>query len=157
MENATQALFIATGVLIGVIILSLAIYLFSVFGGYAANTQKQIDANEIAEFNNKFLKYSGLTDLTIQDVITVKNYALENNKEDRNYNAISDACRAGDNNDYIDVFYKNLNETEKLIYSKNDEDLLKESLNRKYTCKVFMNNNTKRVNKICFYEIKSTD
>ena len=83
----------------------MAVYLFDVFGRHAANTQKQIDANQVAQFNDKFLKYEGRTDLTIQDVITVKNYALESNKEDRNYNPSSDECRAAENNDYIDVYY----------------------------------------------------
>jgi len=80
MENASHALLIAAGVLVGIIILSLGIYLFQVFGGYAETTQQQMSATDIAQFNDKFLKYNGLTNLTIQDVITVKNYALEHNR-----------------------------------------------------------------------------
>lgn len=153
MENATKALLIGAGVLIGVIILSMVVYLFGVFGRYAENTQNRITENQLAQFNDRFLKYSGLTDLTIQDVITVKNYALESNNEAGNYNPSSDAFRAADNNEYIDVFYKNISETEKLIYSKTDEELLKESLGKKYTCKeVVINRITGKVNKIYFEE-----
>lgn len=153
MENASQALLIGAGVLIGVIILSMAVYLFGVFGRYAANTQSQIEENQLTQFNNKFLKYAGLTDLTIQDAITVKNYALENNNQYGTYDSSLEECRAADNNDYIDVFYKNISEQERLIYTKTNEELLKESLNKKYSCKVDVNTNTGRVNRIYFYEM----
>lgn len=153
MENATKALLIAAGVLIGVMILSMAVYLFGVFGKSASNMEEQILANQLTQFNNKFLKYAGLTDLTIQDVITVKNYALENNKETRNYDPSLDEYRATDNNEYIDVYYKNKSEAEKLIYGKTDEELLKESISKKYTCRVVINKNTQKVNQIFFYEI----
>lgn len=164
MENASKALLIGAGVLIGVIILSMAVYLFDVFGRHAANTQKQIDANQVAQFNDKFLKYEGRTDLTIQDVITVKNYALESNKEDRNYNPSSDECRAAENNDYIDVYYA---ETKAKAYMKSalileakDEELLKTEIQNidvgkeinRFTCEVKVNTLTGRVNKIYFYE-----
>ena len=160
MENASQALLIAAGVLIGVLILSLAIYLFSVLGGHAANTQSKIDENQIAQFNDQFLKYSGLTGLTIQDIVTVKNYALESNeKADINYKPSQD--RAGDNNDYIDVYYADLKTqayTEAaFILTKKDEELLKAELDKgknsnRFTCEVKVNTNTGRVNKIYFYE-----
>lgn len=153
MENATKALIISAGVLIGIIILSMAVYLFGVFGKSASDMQEQILANQLNQFNDKFLRYTGLTDLTIQDVITVKNYALENNKETRNYNPSLDEYRAADNNEYIDVYYKNNSESEKLIYGKTDEELLKEAMDKKYTCRVLINPNTKKVNQIYFYEI----
>ena len=37
MENASRAFIMAAGVLLGVLILSLGIYLFSIFGQYSAN------------------------------------------------------------------------------------------------------------------------
>lgn len=165
MENATQALIIAAGVLVGILILSLAVYLFSTMGGYAANTQKQMEKDSIAQFNNKFLKYDGLTELTMQDIITVKNYALENNMEDGSYNPTSNACRAADNNAYIDVFYA---ETEAaahrqsaLIMHIKDEELLSDEIERindgtvtetkRFTCKVVFNSTSGRVSKIYFY------
>ena len=42
MENATQALLIGAGVLVGILILSLGIALMNIMGGYAANTQSEI-------------------------------------------------------------------------------------------------------------------
>lgn len=163
MENATQALIIAAGVLVGILILSLAVYLFSIMGGYAANTQKQIEKDEIAQFNSKFLKYDGLKNLTIQDIITVKNYALENNREDGSYNPTSNACRAAENNAYIDVFYAEVEAAahmqSALIMDKEDEQLLSEEIQRindgketkRFTCEVVFNSTSGRVSKIYFY------
>ena len=147
MENASKALLIGAGVLIGVIILSLAVYLFGVFGRYAEKTQDRITENHITQFNDKFLKYLGLTDLTIQDLITVKNYALENNNQ---YGIYDSSIRAANNNEYIDVYYKN---GLALIFDITDEKLLKEELGTKYTCTgVDINPNTGKVNKILFKE-----
>lgn len=167
MENASQALIIAAGILIGVIILSMAVYLFNVFGGYAENVQSKIDENAVTQFNNKFLKYAGLKDLTIQDVITVKNYALETNEEYGNYNPLSNECRAGENNEYIDVYYartKTLAHLESaLILTADDEELLKEEMQKisndgkkynRFTCEVEINSKTGKVNKVYFYETK---
>ena len=81
MENAAQALIIAGGVLIGIILLWIAAYLGLTMSEYAANTQAQINRNEVNKFNQRFIEYEGLTNLTIQDVITAKNLALEENKK----------------------------------------------------------------------------
>lgn len=170
MENASKALIMAAGVLIGVIILSMAVYLFSVLGGYASKTQNRIDENKLSQFNDRFLKYADLTNLTIRDLITVKNYALENNKENGKYDASLATFRAGDNNDYVDVYFSEskatVHEQSKLILGKSDEDLLKYETNRaneamangeerynynRLTCKVEVNTTTGRVNKIYFY------
>jgi len=145
MENATQALLISAGVLIGILILSLGVYLFTTMGGYAAETQEKIDRNNVNKFNDEFLRYSGLNELTIQDVITVKNYALENNKKDGNYNP--DVNRASTNNDYIDVFIDG-----NLILKENDQQLLKNKMEKKYTCRVEINSGTGLVNRVHFNE-----
>lgn len=163
MENATQALIIAAGVLVGILILSLAVYLANTMGGYAANTQKQIENDSIAQFNNEFLKYSRQEELTMQDIITVKNYALENNRKAGNYNPTSNAYRAADNNDYIDVFYaesKAMAHMESaLILHKDDEQLLKEEMQRinegkeakRFSCEVVISDISGRVSKVYFY------
>ena len=158
MENASKALIMASGVLIGVIILSMAVYLFNVLGRYVADTQRKIDEDEISQFNDKFLKYNGLTNLTIQDVITVKNYALENNNKYGNYNVST--MRAKNNNDYIDVYLGERKSPSyivlKLILAKDDEELLKTEIqgknDKKITCEVKVNSLTGRVNKIYFYK-----
>lgn len=79
MENASKALMMAAGILIGVAILSLAVYLFVSFGSASAEIHEQNDANRINEFNTQFTSYVGKEDITIYDVITVANLATENN------------------------------------------------------------------------------
>ena len=79
MENATKAMLIAAGVLIGVMILSLGTALFLELRNYVDVSHDTIRFNELNSFNSKFLKYSGASDLTIQDVVTIANLANENN------------------------------------------------------------------------------
>lgn len=86
MENASKALIIAAGVLIGIILMSIAVYLFVDFGSTAAKINKQNAEQQIVEFNSRFTAYQGLDmngnpkEWTIYDVITVLGYAQENNK-----------------------------------------------------------------------------
>lgn len=101
MENASKALMMAAGILIGVAILSLAVYLFVSFGSASAEIHEQNDANRINEFNTQFTSYVGKEDITIYDVITVANLATENNIK-YEYNA----QRANGKNSYISVYLK---------------------------------------------------
>jgi len=165
MENATQALIMAAGVLIGVIILSLGVYLFYIFGGFSADTQEKVDETQIAQFNQKFTQYAGRDDLTIQDVITAKNYALEHNKGiDSNYNSGEEISKRANNaNDYIDVFYsgtcsllilkQNKDSRTYLAFIHKDESLLmsSDSGQTRFSCEVEFNNTTGRVNRVYFW------
>ena len=54
MENASKALIMAGGVLIGVLILSLAAYLFVDLGSTSAEITAQNAEKQITEFNSKF-------------------------------------------------------------------------------------------------------
>lgn len=58
MENATQALVIAGGVLIAVMIISLGIYLFSSASVISESYDATMSENDIQQFNNKFQIYS---------------------------------------------------------------------------------------------------
>lgn len=78
MENASKALLMAAGVLIGVIIMSLAVYLFVSFGSDSAQINKQIEEQQIEQFNSQFTSYEG-KECTIYDVITLANLASDNN------------------------------------------------------------------------------
>ena len=80
MENATKALYISAGVLIGIMILSLAIMLYSSLQSYIEGYKSQIDFNELSAFNNKYQRYIDTSNnLTIQDIVTVAGMAYENN------------------------------------------------------------------------------
>lgn len=80
MENASKALVMAGGVLIGILLLSLAVYLFVDFGTTAAQINDKNAQQQIVEFNSKFTSYENKENLTIYDVLTVAGYASENNK-----------------------------------------------------------------------------
>ena len=54
MENASKALIMAGGVLIGILIISLAVYLFADFGSTSAQINAQNSQKQITEFNSKF-------------------------------------------------------------------------------------------------------
>lgn len=86
MENATKALFIAAGVLIGILILSLGAVLFSNLSSYVESEHERMEFNELNRFNTQFTNYinnnGGINDefeITIQDVISVAGLAYENN------------------------------------------------------------------------------
>lgn len=110
MENATKAILMAAGVLIGVMILSLAAYLFVSFGGTAQTIQDRIDMGYMSQFNNKFLAYQAKNTTndsknpcTIYDIISVVNLANEFND--------TNGFKYGDS-DYISVYIgSNANDT----------------------------------------------
>lgn len=86
MENASKALIMASGVLIGILIISLAVYLFADFGSTSAQINAQNSQKQITEFNSKFTSYEEYKDkdgnwkITIYDIITLASYAKENNE-----------------------------------------------------------------------------
>ena len=63
MENASNALIIAGGVLIGVLIISLAVYLFVDFGSTSAEINKKTEQQQLIYYNSKFTSYDDKKDL----------------------------------------------------------------------------------------------
>lgn len=104
MENASKALLMAAGVLIGILILSLAVYLFVSFGATSAEVHKQNEQNQIGQFNAQFTQYIGKDDITIYDVVTVANLATESNIS---YEYTKRNTRQEGRDNYITVIYKN--------------------------------------------------
>ena len=102
MENASKALIMAAGVLIGIMILSLAVYLFATFGATSAELHGQVETSRITQFNTQFTSYEGRSDITIYDVISVVNLAKNNNE---NYE-LTDST---DSNYYITVSLQGVN------------------------------------------------
>lgn len=138
MENASKALLMAASVLIGVIILSLAIYLYVSFGGSVQEMGEQMEEGQLQQFNNKFTSYVDKETLTIYDVVTVANLAKDNN-------AYYELEGPEPNNFYIQVYCDGYGNIE----DKDLEDMLSEDENN-YSCTVSYNSNTGRVNKITF-------
>lgn len=85
MENASKALVMAGGVLIGILLLSLAVYLFADFGATSARVNEQNAQKQIVEFNSRFTAYENYKDengewkITIYDIISLATYAKEYN------------------------------------------------------------------------------
>ena len=79
MENASKALIMAGGVLIGILVLSLGLYLFMTFAQGAAKINDKIAENQMAEFNSNYTSCVGREDITIYDIITILSRAKEFN------------------------------------------------------------------------------
>lgn len=100
MENASKALMMAGGVLIGIIILAIAATLFRSFSDFGRSTYEKVEAARIEEWNNNYSKYYGNISveipkatgtgkaketvtvpipLTAHDVVTIANQAMQNN------------------------------------------------------------------------------
>lgn len=83
MENASKALLMAAGVLVGILILSLAVYLFISFGGTSADIHDKVQKDQLAKFNTQFTTYETKESVTIYDIISVANLATENNRKNQ--------------------------------------------------------------------------
>jgi len=81
MENASKALLLAGGVLIGLIVISIGVYLFNSYRENAISYNKQMQATEIRKFNVNFTNFEGRTDITIHEIITLTNFAIQHKKE----------------------------------------------------------------------------
>lgn len=152
MENATKALIMAAGILIGIMVISLAVYLFTSFGKYGNSFSQKSYEKEISEFNANFTKYYGSNvTATIHEIITLANLAKENNTR---YNLDRNSVNIDDENNYyirVDLIPLKLN-----LQEEPEEDCY-DILNA-YTDKVFecteikTSDITKRVKRIIFEE-----
>ncbi len=79
MENASKALIIAGGMLIALMVASLFVYLFTVYGNNAKEMYAKIYENQKTEALNEYTKYEGSNENTIYDVVSVINKAQDNN------------------------------------------------------------------------------
>lgn len=91
MENASKALIMAAEILIGIMIISIGVYIFNEMGKYSADTTAQLEAAQLAQYNNQFLKYYGSEEdddgnvvpikCTIHEVIGIANLAQKTNTQ----------------------------------------------------------------------------
>lgn len=93
MENASKALIMGAEILIGVMIISIGVYLFNVLGSYSAETSQEMADARLEQFNEQFTKYYGTVSTrqedgteiiqtikcTMQDIVGVTNLARMNN------------------------------------------------------------------------------
>lgn len=81
MENASNALLIGGGILIAMLILSIGVYLFTNYNDLGTSYERTMETTEIQKFNEKFLKFEGREDITIQEIVSLANFAREYNNE----------------------------------------------------------------------------
>ncbi len=167
MENATRALLIAAGVLMGVLILTLGISLFTSLNQYTTQTQQTMEENANFKFNNQFSKHINYygekarpkesevgTPLTIQDIVTAANTAYQNNFE-HNITAEDYNSDFSANQLYVQVNLGQNKHLEKNI-NNNAEAILSENKGKKYFCSaedVIYSNVTGRIYMITFKEL----
>ena len=149
MENASKALIMAAGILIGVLILSLATYLIVDFGSTSAQIHKQNEEKQITEFNSQFTAYEGYKDkdgnwqITIYDIITLAGYAKENNEY---YKDVEE--------EQIKVIVNNI----QIQDNKDENSLIKKYLDsngtlKKFKCDSITYNSRGKVNLISFRQL----
>ena len=151
MENASKALLMAAVILISIIILSLAVYLFIYFSDYARGVEDEVKANQIAQFNSQFLSYED-KELTFYDVITISNMAKDYNESnglsssDLAYISVNVSAEGitGGSNFETQVGSFRINDNPSYVYSNEESGEL-----RKYKAKVIIKdiiNHVKTIN-----------
>ncbi len=112
MENATQALLIAGGIFLAIVILTVGILLFVNYRDIVERYDETVTMQTIAEINKHFEKYSGRNNITIQEVVTAARIA---NKYNNDYKKTVITVKIGnnvitgmENDDYIDLLQKKI-------------------------------------------------
>lgn len=82
MENASKALLMAAGVLLGIIIISFTIYVFRSVADFSNEYEESQEKTRTASYNNKFEKYDR-EDLTIHDIISAANLSKQIKENDQ--------------------------------------------------------------------------
>lgn len=97
MENASKALLMAVSILIGLIILSLGVYLVNTFKSFSQDYNESLEIQRMQQFNAQFTAFSTRSNVSIHEIMTLANYAKEFNST----NNIEPT-----NNQYIKVYIK---------------------------------------------------
>lgn len=106
MENASKALLMAAGVLIGVLILTLMATLFMSAREFSKKYDEAKESEAVQQFNVNFTKYLGRP-LTIHQVVTICNFAYNNSIHKVTVNNSSDNPYTSDKiKDNLDIQYE---------------------------------------------------
>lgn len=79
MENAAKSIIMVGGVIIGTMVMSIMIYLFSVFGSFSGEMSQKMNAKKYLQFNNNYFQYQGRIDITAQEIKSIINFTKEHN------------------------------------------------------------------------------
>ena len=159
MENASKALLMAATILISVMLVSLATYLFATFGNYSKNINDNINQKTKQEFNAQFTKYETSETgepCTVYDIVTIINLAKNCNDQYEEYQNGRISDFKNDSNSYIYVTVNretitevsNTNDLNSFISQHNTTN--NGEYNDKYNCTVNISNQTGLVKSITF-------
>lgn len=159
MENASKALLMAATILISVMLVSLATYLFATFGNYSKNINDNINQKTKQEFNAQFTKYETSETgepCTVYDIVTIINLAKNCNDQYEEYQNGRIKEFLNDSNSYIYVTVNgetitevsNTNDLNSFISQHNTTN--NGEYNDKYNCTVNISNQTGLVKSIIF-------
>lgn len=131
MENASKALIMAAEILIGVMVISIGVYLWTTLGNYSAETTAQIAETQLEQFNNQFLKYygtvttdSGISSIkcTIHDIVGLANLANRIN-ESNGFTEEGETYSISNSSYYIQIDVK-IGTTTYRLENKSQSDLI---------------------------------
>ena len=77
MENASKALLIAGGILIAILIVTVAVFLFANYSSIGESYDQTVQTNEVQKFNENFTRYEGRENITIQEIVTLYNFVKD--------------------------------------------------------------------------------
>ena len=164
MENASKALLMAGGVLIGILILTLAVYLFMSFGAQSEEMHNRMADHQLTEYNAQYTIYDGRSDITIYDIISLANLAYENNQKYIDYNTYEDEYKVqvilvgkgdlanpndvvSDRQNLIQELLDNYSNVKKVANAEGGEDVILEKL---FECTNITFNAKGKINSISF-------
>lgn len=104
MENASKALLMTGSILIGVILLSLAVYVYNIMGEAKKMETSTFTEEQLVKYNQEFLSYDK-SRMYGTDVITVLNKAIDNNKR----------YAEDDESMFIDISFELMDEVKEVI------------------------------------------
>ena len=107
MENAAKALLISGGILIAMLIISIAVFLFSNYSDIGNSYDKKTQAIEIQKFNTKFTAFEGRKDITIQEIVSLINFVEQYQNETGIETEVCISNRRLKNEDIIELIQEN--------------------------------------------------
>lgn len=84
MENASKALLIAAGILIGIIIITIIVYGYNQISSYYNTKEQAIETEQLVAFNKQFIGYNR-DNVRGSDLLSLVNKIIDYNVEKMNY------------------------------------------------------------------------
>ena len=145
MENASKALLIAGGILVGILILSIGVYLFNNYRDVGITYEQSLSATEIEKFNSNFTKFEGRDDITIHEILTLANFAKQYEEQTGLHVAIKTSTGTAFDDDLVN-FLKRPEINDEFVI----EIWIKRNLNKEFKCESIWYNDAGRVQGIRF-------